>query len=161
MKIFFSKGVPKKSKFWKKNKFFLTIWKYQKTLFKTFLRSTLFLFGPLFQQAEKLKSRELKDKWWKMKDEWLMKKDVGWGLKDEEWRMNDGRWRLKDEDFELLGVLIYDRQTDGRTDIRDWKRPYQTLFCRCTTTITFHSQARVPGLTEWGVNISERITQKI
>ena len=26
---------------------------------------------------------------------------------------------MKDEDFELLGVLIYDRQTDGRTDICD------------------------------------------
>ena len=38
--------------FWKKIFFFLTIWKYQKTLFKTFLRSTLFLFGPLFPKYQ-------------------------------------------------------------------------------------------------------------
>ena len=30
----------------------MTIWKYQKTLFKTFLRSTLFLFGPLFPKYQ-------------------------------------------------------------------------------------------------------------
>ena len=52
MKIFFSKGVPKKIKILKKKKFFLSIRKYQKTLFKTFLRSTLFLFGPLFPKYQ-------------------------------------------------------------------------------------------------------------
>ena len=38
------------------------------------------------KQAEKLKSREMKDKWWKMKDEWLMMKDERWRMKDEGWR---------------------------------------------------------------------------
>ena len=42
------------------------------------------------KQAEKLKSREMKEGWWRMmKDEWTMMKD--------EWRM------MKDDDFKLLG----------------------------------------------------------
>jgi len=45
----FSEGVPKKNQNLKK-KFFLTI----KTLFKTFLRSTLFFFGPLFPKYQHL-----------------------------------------------------------------------------------------------------------
>ena len=47
------------------------------------------------KQAEKLKSREMKDEGWKMKDE-------GWKMKDE-------RWKIKDEG---LGVLVTDRLTD-------------------------------------------------
>ena len=50
-KIFF-KGVPKKSKFWKKIKIFLTTSKYSKTHSKTFLRSALFLFDPLFPKYQ-------------------------------------------------------------------------------------------------------------
>ena len=36
----------------KKLNFVFTIWKYQKTIFKTFLRSTLFLFRPLFPKYQ-------------------------------------------------------------------------------------------------------------
>ena len=45
--------------FWVVN--FLTMYKNQKTHSKTFLGSTLFSFGPLFKQAEKLKSRKMKN----------------------------------------------------------------------------------------------------
>ena len=49
------------------------------------------------KQAEKLKSREMKEGWWRMmKDDegwWrMMKNDEGWMKNDERWRMNDERW---------------------------------------------------------------------
>ena len=50
--IFFFKGCSKKNQNFEKKKIFLTIWKYQKTIFKTFLRSTLFLFRPLFPKYQ-------------------------------------------------------------------------------------------------------------
>ena len=51
-KISFLKGVPKKQNLKKKSKFFLTTLKHPKTHSKTFLRSTIFLFGPLFQKYQ-------------------------------------------------------------------------------------------------------------
>ena len=60
-----------------------------------------------FKQAEKLKSREMKDEGWKMNDECWKMKDEGVGR----WRMNVERWRIQVEgSFE-------DRQTDEQTDI--------------------------------------------
>ena len=50
-KILFLKGVPKKTKFEKKIKSFLTTLKHPKTHSKTFLRSTIF-FGPLFPKYQ-------------------------------------------------------------------------------------------------------------
>ena len=59
------------------------------------------------KQAEKLKSREMKEGWMKndevwMKDEWRMMKDEG--------------WMMKDDDFKLLRGFASE-QTDRRTDI--------------------------------------------
>ena len=48
------------------------------------------------QQAEKLKSREMNEEWWRMNEEWWMMKDEG--------------WMMKDDDFKLLRGLA-DRQT--------------------------------------------------
>ena len=50
MKKKFSKGDPKKSKLKKNN--FLDHLKILKTLFKAFLRTTLYLFGPLFPKYQ-------------------------------------------------------------------------------------------------------------
>ena len=56
-------------------------------------------FNVVFKQAEKLKSREMKEGWWRMNEEW-------WKMKDEWWKMViSSCW----------GVLITNRQTDGRT----------------------------------------------
>ena len=54
------------------------------------------------KQAEKLKSREMKEGW--MKD-------------DEEWMKNDEGWRLNDEEWRFQAVEGFCRRTDGRTDI--------------------------------------------
>ena len=51
-KISFLKGVPKNTKFEKKIKIFLTTLKHPKTHSKTYLRSTIFLFGPLFPKYQ-------------------------------------------------------------------------------------------------------------
>ena len=61
------------------------------------------------KQAEKLKSREMKEGRWRM-----MKDDEGW-MKDE-WRMmKDEWWMMKDDDVKLLRGFA-DRQTDRRTN---------------------------------------------
>ena len=72
------------------------------------LRSILCLFD-LVKQAEKLKSREMKEGWWRM-----MKDDEGW------WRMNELWWRMNQEWWRMMisscwGVLQTDWLTDERT----------------------------------------------
>ena len=54
------------------------------------------------EQAEKLKSRKIKE---------------GWMKNDEGWRMNvdDEGWRMNDDDFKLLKGF-YDWLTDGQTN---------------------------------------------
>ena len=57
--------------------------------------------GSVKKQAEKLKSREMKE-WWMKNDE---------GMKDE-WRMRkDEEWMMKNDDFKLLRGFDYE-QTD-------------------------------------------------
>ena len=41
------------------------------------------------KEAEKLKSREMKDEGWRLKDEWWKLKDEGWKIKEECWKMKD------------------------------------------------------------------------
>ena len=55
------------------------------------------------KQAEKLKSREMKEGW--------MKNDEGWMKNDEWWMMNEEKWRMSDDDFKLFGGF-----GDGLTD---------------------------------------------
>ena len=62
------------------------------------------------KQAEKLKSREMKE---------------GWMRNDEEWMKIDEGWRLKDDDFKLLRGFS-DRLTEERTDICDWRVAFAT-----------------------------------
>ena len=74
-----------------------------------------FLVPPLempSEQAEKLKSHEMKEGW--MKDEWIMMKDERWRMKDEWWRMKDEWWRIKDDDFKLFRIFAH-RLMDGWT----------------------------------------------
>ena len=61
------------------------------------------------KQAEKLKSREIKEGW----------------MKNDEWRMNEEWWRMKDDDFKLLRGFDYG-QTDKRTDICDCRVAFAT-----------------------------------
>ena len=44
--------------------------------------------GKPSKQAEKLKSREMKEGW--MKDEWRMMKDEGWMMKDDDFKLLRG-----------------------------------------------------------------------
>jgi len=64
------------------------------------------------QQAEKFKSREMKEGWMKKDEGWM--KDEGWRMKDEWRRMKDERWMMKDDDFKLFRGFE-DRQTDRQT----------------------------------------------
>ena len=85
------------------------------------------------QQAEKLKSREMKEGWMKndevwMKDEWRMMKDEG--------------WMMKDDDFKLLRGFASE-QTDRRTDICECRvafatENYTTFFCTTCICRVFH-----------------------
>ena len=52
----------------------------------------------ILQQAEKLKSREMKEGWMKNDDGW-MKNDEWRMMKDEGWMMKDEGWMMKDDDF--------------------------------------------------------------
>ena len=82
----------------------------------------------VLKQAEKLKSREMKEGWMKnVKDEW--------GKMNEEcegWMMNDEGWRMKDDDFKLLRGFE-NKQMDKQTfvnvvslsqqkSLKSWKR---------------------------------------
>ena len=61
------------------------------------------------KQAEKLKSREMKEGWMKSDEGW-MKSDEGWMKNDEWWRMNDAVWWFQAvEGF----WLMTDRRTNG------------------------------------------------
>ena len=67
------------------------------------------------KQAEKLKSREMKEKW--------MKNDAGWMKKDEGWRFNDeGWWFLAVEGF----WFMTDERTNERTDICECRVAFAT-----------------------------------
>ena len=58
------------------------------------------------KQAEKLKSREMKEGWMKNDEDWMK----------DEWRMmKDEGWMMKDDDFKLLRGFASER-TDGQTD---------------------------------------------
>ena len=69
------------------------------------------------KQAEKLKSREMKEGWMK-NDEWRMMKDEWRVMKDEEWMMND-------DYFKLLRGFDYG-QTDRITDICECRVAFVT-----------------------------------
>ena len=58
------------------------------------------------KQAEKLKSREMKEGWMRNDEEW-MKIDEGWRLKVEWWRMEVEWWRM------LISNYWGDLETDG------------------------------------------------
>ena len=77
-------------------------WQFQFTL----IFDSSFCFGPKndIEQAEKLKSREMR--------EWWMKNDEGW------WRMNEEWWMMKDEGwwFHVEGFCFQmDERMDGLT----------------------------------------------
>ena len=57
--------------------------------------------GIIQKQAEKLKSRKMKEGWMKIDEEWwrVMESDEGW-MKDEEWMMED-------DDFKMLRGFDY------------------------------------------------------
>ena len=57
----------------------------------------------IIQQAEKLKSREMKEGW----------------MKNDEWWMKDEDWMMKDDDFKLLRGFDNER-TNGRTNGHLW-----------------------------------------
>ena len=61
------------------------------------------------KQAEKVKSREMK--------EGGMKNDGGW-MKDERRMMNDEEWMMKDDDCKLLRG--FELRTDEQTDRHLW-----------------------------------------
>ena len=67
------------------------------------------------KQAEKLKSREMKEGW--------MKNDEGW-MKNEWKMMKDEEWMMKDDDFKLLRGFA-----DWRTDICDYRVAFATENC--------------------------------
>ena len=52
----------------------------------------------LNKQAEKLKSREMKEGW--------MKNYEGWMKNDKVWMKNDERWMMKHDDFKLKGSAL-------------------------------------------------------
>ena len=63
------------------------------------------------KQAEKLKSREMKEGW--------MKSDEGWMKNDERWRMNDAVWW-----FQVVEGFWF--MTDRLTDICDCRVAFAT-----------------------------------
>ena len=64
------------------------------------------------KQAEKLKSREMKEGWMKNYEWW-------WRMNEEWWRMNDEEWMMKVDDFKLL--RDFDNwQTDEQTNRHLW-----------------------------------------
>ena len=68
------------------------------------------------RQAEKLKSRKMKEGWMKSDEGW-MKNDEGWMKKDEGWIMNDeGWWFQAVEGFRWRT----NEQTNERTDRHLW-----------------------------------------
>ena len=71
-------------------------------------------FASLEKQAEKFKSREMKDEGWKMNDECWKMKDEGWKMKDECWKMKDSGWRG------------FWGQTNRQTDICDFRVAFAT-----------------------------------
>ena len=75
----------------------------------------------VYQQAEKLKSRKMKEGW--------MRNDEGWMKNDKVWMKNDERWMMKDDDFKLLkGFALW--QTNGRMNGR-------TDICDCRVTFAY------------------------
>ena len=68
------------------------------------------------KQAEKLKSREMKEGW--------MKNDERWMENDERWMKNDDGWRMNDEGWWLQAV-------EGFCRLRDWQTNRQTDICEC------------------------------
>jgi len=69
----------------------------------------------VIKQAEKLKSREMKEGW--------MKNDEGWMKNDEGWKMNDEGWW-----FQAVEGFCFktDRRTNERTDICDCRVAFAT-----------------------------------
>ena len=65
----------------------------------------------IIKQAEKLKSREMKE---------------GWMKSDEGWMKNDERWMMKDEGCWFQAVEGFCWWTDGRTDICDCRVAFAT-----------------------------------
>ena len=77
----------------------------------------LFWGHPVEQQAEKLKSQEMKEGWWrKMKDDegwWrMMKDDEGWMNCDEGWMNYDEGWMKNDEGWWFQAVGGFCRLTN-------------------------------------------------
>ena len=74
------------------------------------------------KQAEKLKSREMKEGWMKSDEGW-MKSDEGWMKNNEEWRRFDEG--MKDDNFKLLRSFDYG-QTKKVADIGECMVPFAT-----------------------------------
>ena len=60
-----------------------------------------------------------------------MKNVEGWMKNDEGWMKNDEGWMMKVEWWRIMisscwGVLVYDRQMDGRTDICECRVAFST-----------------------------------
>ena len=70
------------------------------------------------KQAEKLKSREMKERW--------MKNDERWMKNDERWMKNDEGWRLNDEGWWFQAVMGFCWLTDRRTDICECRVAFAT-----------------------------------
>ena len=67
------------------------------------------------KQAEKLKSREMKEGW--------MKNDGGWMKNDEGWKMNDEGWWFQAVEWFCFRT---DERTNKRTDICDSRVAFAT-----------------------------------
>ena len=70
------------------------------------------------KQAEKPKSREMKEVWWMTNDEKWVKDE--WRMMKDEWRMiKDEEWTMKDDDLKLLRGFC-DRRTNEQMDRHLW-----------------------------------------
>ena len=103
------------------------------------------------KQAEKLKSREMKEGWMKndkqwMKNEWRMIKDE-WSMIKDEWRMIKDECRMmKDESWGMMisicrGVLQTTKWTDRQTDnICDCRAAFATENLLCYSLANAESE---------------------
>ena len=85
---------------------------------------------PSKKQAEKLKSRKMKEGW-SMNEEWwrMNENDGGWMNNDEWWRLNDERWWFL---AVVRFLFMTDKPMDGWMDI-----------CECRVTL------RLKNLYHW------------
>ena len=81
------------------------------------------------KQAEKLKSRKMKEGWMKNDEGW-MKNDKVWMKNDEGWKKNDEGWKKNDEGWWFQAVEGFcfrmDKRTNERTDICNCRVAFAT-----------------------------------